>query len=321
MADDKQNDPQRNVRLMDTDDAPFGLDQTNGKLNVNADIGDVSLSVGDIATELIDENGTHYGIKHINNKPRVSSMPYLFDIAEGNVSGHSAWSKIGFNPAVTSSEETIWNGGTDYVFPTGEMQLEVVSTDNINDKNGGNGALTIRINYLNAALAEKSETVTLNGTVAVPTLASDIFRVQNVRVASTGSSGKAAGTISVRHLNDTPIYSQIAVGQTRARNATYTVPAGKVLYITSFSAGGISTAINKYVRFFFRATYDDKIDALLTAGVFFMPYIEIMLQDAFVTREFECPLKFPAGTDIKVNAMSDGTSAVQCAIRGWQETV
>ena len=42
-----------------------------------------------------DENGVPYGIKHINNKPRVSSMPYLYDISEGNVPVHEAWSKIG----------------------------------------------------------------------------------------------------------------------------------------------------------------------------------------------------------------------------------
>lgn len=69
-------------------------------------------------TKLIDENGSAYGIKQVDGKPRVSNMSYLYDIAEGNVSGHTPWSKIGFNPAVTTSEEDIWSFGGSYVFPT-----------------------------------------------------------------------------------------------------------------------------------------------------------------------------------------------------------
>lgn len=33
-------------------------------------------------TGLVDENGLPYGVKHVNNKPRVSSVDYLYDILE-----------------------------------------------------------------------------------------------------------------------------------------------------------------------------------------------------------------------------------------------
>ena len=75
----------------------------------------------------LDENGLPYGIKQVNNKPRVSAMPYLYDIAEGNVSGHTPWTKIGFNPALTT-EEDIWSAGGLYVFPAAATQMEVVSS-------------------------------------------------------------------------------------------------------------------------------------------------------------------------------------------------
>lgn len=78
---------------------------------------------------LKDENGLPYGIKHVNNKPRVSSMPYLYDIAEGNVTGHTPWSKIGYNPVVATSEEDVWSAGGLYVFPTSAtLQMEVISS-------------------------------------------------------------------------------------------------------------------------------------------------------------------------------------------------
>ncbi len=47
------------------------------------------------SVKLKDENGVPYGVRHIDNKPRISSMPYLYDIAEGNVPNHEPWSKLG----------------------------------------------------------------------------------------------------------------------------------------------------------------------------------------------------------------------------------
>ena len=57
------------------------------------------------AMRLIDESGYAYGIRKIDNKPRVSAMPYTYDIAEGNISDHYAWAKIGFNAAIGVTEE------------------------------------------------------------------------------------------------------------------------------------------------------------------------------------------------------------------------
>ncbi len=60
------------------------IPSTSGKFQkVIAEIQDSSNREG---IRFQDETGTAYGIKHVNNKPRVSSMPYLFDIAEGIVS-------------------------------------------------------------------------------------------------------------------------------------------------------------------------------------------------------------------------------------------
>ena len=65
-----------------------------------------------------DEDGVEYGIKHVGNKPRVSCMPYLYDIAEGNISGHLALNKFGHNSAVPATLETIWDGSAVYTWPT-----------------------------------------------------------------------------------------------------------------------------------------------------------------------------------------------------------
>jgi len=82
---------------------------------------------------LVDENGTPYGVKHIENKIRVSAMPYLFDIAEGNVSGHDDFTKIGYNPLGSTTEQDIWSAGGLYVFPLAEQAMELVSGNNTQD--------------------------------------------------------------------------------------------------------------------------------------------------------------------------------------------
>jgi hypothetical protein len=59
--------------------------------------------------QLSDENGNGIPLKLADNKIRVSSMPYTYDIAEGNVTGHSFEYKFGSNPAVGTGEESVWS--------------------------------------------------------------------------------------------------------------------------------------------------------------------------------------------------------------------
>ncbi len=56
-----------------------------------------------------------------------SCRDYLVAIAEGEVSGHTPWSKMGWNPAITTTFEDLWSYGGSYVFPTAAMTIEVAS--------------------------------------------------------------------------------------------------------------------------------------------------------------------------------------------------
>lgn len=88
---------------------------------------------GNVGVRLLDESGIAYGVPEVNGKPRVSSTPYLYDIAEGNVAGHSAWSVFGYTPAVGLTESDLWSAGGVYVFPAAAQQIEIVSSDNTQD--------------------------------------------------------------------------------------------------------------------------------------------------------------------------------------------
>ena len=56
---------------------------------------------------LKDEKGNLFGVRQADNKPRVSSMDYKYDIAEGNIPGHASFFKLGFNGDVGTSEEDV----------------------------------------------------------------------------------------------------------------------------------------------------------------------------------------------------------------------
>lgn len=271
---------------------------------------------GTWATQLVDENGAGYGVKHINNKPRVSSMPYLYDIAEGNVPGHAGWSKIGFNGDIGTAEEDLWTAGGSYVFPASAIQMQVVSSSGNDDGDpAGTGVRTVTIYYLDASYVSKSTSVTLNGVSAVNTSVSDIFRVQGFRAATCGALGKAAGNILLQAVGGATTYSQIAQGHTRARNITYTVPASKALFITSTTFGVYGAT--KGIRFTTRATYDSEAAAVRD---FFLPYFEVDMGNGAFYRPLEIPARFPATVSIKVSGIADAAGAVcSCALRGWLE--
>lgn len=270
------------------------------------------------AVKLINESGVPYGVKHISNKPRVSAMPYLFDIAEGNIANHVEFEQLGFNGDIDGTAEDLWPTGGTYIYPAAEMQMEILSSSP-NDDAGNTGIQSVTLYYLDDTFTEKTEDITLDGTTAVTTTATDIYRVQSLRAKTVGTSGAAAGTITLRHLSDTPIYATIETGATRSRLGLWTVPAGKVLYITSMYGGCTSTAANG-ATITLRATYDH---LAMAARTFFIPHAEVLVGSGSggITRVFELPIKLPAGVDLKVSATSLANNAtVSCSLRGWVET-
>lgn len=226
--------------------------------------------------------------------------------------------KTGFNDDIDAAEEDLWAVGGSYVFPAANQQMEVVSSS-ANDAAEGTGAQTVKVWYLTSALVEKSETVILNGVTPVLTVATDIYRINAFRVVSAGTGGKAAGNIDIRNIANTPIYSRIPAGYNRARNSIYTVPVGKTLCVNQFMFSAGSSAGGVYCRFTLRATYDDKIGTALTL---FYPFYEIGLEDGAFESCINLPVRFPAGTDIKISVIGDANNSnAVCtgSYRGWLE--
>lgn len=254
----------------------------------------------------------------IQNRLFVTTMPYTYDIAEGNISGHSQYTKLGIlTPLGVTSEVDLWTQGGKYVFPTNSGSMLLQSTS-INDKTGSVGVQTVRISYLDINFVSKTEILSMNGTTPVPTTNTDIYRVNAIRAATIGSSGSAIGTITLSGSTSATVYRAISIGYTRGRSLIYSVPTGSTLYLTDMHLSSVNNQAGHYTRYILRANYDDQINSKIN---FFQPYGEILLQDQALAVTFTSPIRVPTTCDLVMSVQGDNSgNQVTGVLRGWLET-
>lgn len=86
---------------------------------------------------------------------------------------------------------------TTYTEPTANAQRSI-SSASANDSSAGTGARQVRITYFDTTGAGPfTETVTLNGTTAVNTVATNIRFIEKLEVVSVGSTGSNVGIITL----------------------------------------------------------------------------------------------------------------------------
>lgn len=274
-----------------------------------------------VASKIVDNLDIPQGIKFIDGKPRVSAMPYTYDIAEGNIANHRPWSKIGFAPSVGTTEIDIapWLAGN-YVFPTSELTMTIVSASAQDTLTTGSGAWTVTVYYLNANYEEKTKVCNMAGLTPVQ-IGTDVFRIQNARISTCGAGNSAAGAITIASGGVT--YGYISLGKTRMRQCVWTVPTCCTLYITqiTFSASNQNPSKPGGIRFTTRANMDNLSGTVLQRGLF-QPYNEVTLYNSAYTRDLNPPTKVLSTVDLKVSAVSlvTDTADITCSLRGWLES-
>lgn len=160
-------------------------------------------------------------------------------LAAGELGGKSAVNRFGLNADVDTGTvpETVWGGGGAYAWQAAAaFSLEILSSST-NDASAGTGARTVTVVGLDATWAEQTQTVTLNGTTVVA-LTGTWLRVNSVTVATTGSGGTNAGTLTLRLASAGATQAVVQIGYGRSDMAIYTVPLGKTAYVRAWRAGG-----------------------------------------------------------------------------------
>lgn len=106
-----------------------------------------------------------------------------------------------------------------------------VTSDDGNDNIGNQGANTIYIEGLSQTGTVISETIDMGATTT-----QDFYRINVLRVATSGSLGRNEGNITATHVTTGQPISVIGKYDVVARFGCYTVPADSVMYLTSLSA-------------------------------------------------------------------------------------
>lgn len=261
-----------------------------------------------IDIRFLDENLVAYGIKHVDNKPRVSAMPYYADIAEGNVPDHTAFRRFGHNDTVGAAWETVYTTSDLRTYLAAAERLQVASDDADDDGAPvGNGARTVTITGLDANYDALAETVTMNGVGNVLTDAS-FLRVLTVTVVTAGATGYNEGTITVSNNGDTIVLDQIEVQQNESLAAVYTVAAGFTAYVVQAMATEASTKGSQF-GFWVR-----------TFGGLWTMKRTIVLVDSALPLPVPMPMKLPEKTDVEIRAQGVLAGAnVTAGFEGWIE--
>lgn len=260
------------------------------------------------ATTFLDESGAEWGVKHVDNKIRTSSMPYLYDIAEGNVPEHSVFRAFGHNAVVAAAWETVYGTSDLRTYLTSGERLQVTSDDADDDGDPvGNGARTVTIIGLDDNYDVLTETVTMNGVANVLTDGT-FLRVISLAVATAGSTGYNEGTITVSNNGDTIVLDQIQPQDNASLSAVYTVPNGYTAYIVQAMATEGSTKGSQF-GFWIR-----------THGGLWAKKRTIVLLDSGIVVPMPMPMKLPAKTDIEIRAWGILAGAnVSAGFEGWIE--
>jgi len=152
--------------------------------------------------------------------------------------------KFGYNPAISTTEEVVWDGGNVYSYIDTAAAAVVVSSDAADDA-AGTGARKIVIEGLDENYAPQTVEVTMDGTTNVTTTETFIA-INRMYVTEAGSGEVNAGNITATVGGTTR--SQITADRGQTLQAVYTVPAGYTAYVSQWEIASGATATNKHIE-------------------------------------------------------------------------
>jgi hypothetical protein len=241
-----------------------------------------------------------------NERGNLITADFLTEVAKGNVAGHRLISQLGRNDDVDAAAfETLWTGGGAYVYPVVAGVISTVSASLLDDgAPAGTGAHTVTFEGLNAALAEISETIVLNGIVPVLTVLA-FLRVNRAFVATAGALGSNQGlitaTVGVIVIASIPVGTATVPAPNRSLAAIRTIPAGHVAYLLAATFAASNTAVG-FLRICepggATQTRDRYQAGASTAGAVF---------------KYDAPVFIPAGSDVQIDAQVTNNNTVVTA--------
>lgn len=254
----------------------------------------------------LDEEGRPYGIPHIDNKPRMSMMPYSHELGMGRVPGCMPMLKFGRNSNIGATWETVWSEGAIYQYLSSAEILKV-SSSGADDTAAGDGARTVELFGLDENYLRQSETIALNGLASVAT-EKRYLRVYRAIVRTSGDNGWNAGTINVKDNADSIVLLTVEPELNQTLMALVTVPMGCTGYLIDWYASASSLT-----------------PKLVELAIFIRPFGEvfqikthIVISEAVYRDDLKFPMVVNAKSDIEMRGKAAaGGGAISAGFRMW----
>lgn len=227
----------------------------------------------------------------INIQNSNPTLPINFGmmIQRGDVEGLSGIQKFGYNSAVPTTFETVWDGSTNYDYISTAGTATVTSSNSASDDGG-----TVEIQGLDANYNLQTVTATIGGSATTETFIR-VFRVKML-TANTGTSNVGTITVTV----DSKSSAIISADRGQTLMCVYTVPANKRAYLLSLNMGTSKQKEVEIKLIVKDATNGDVFNTKAYQTTFGVPF----------TRHYLIPEVFTEKTDIEIRAKADATTAV-----------
>lgn len=219
----------------------------------------------------------------------VGSYPYELQVSRGLIDGHKRVFKFGYNADIDDSEETIWDSGGIYAYPSSAVAMTATSSSGASDS-----GVKVTIQGVDTNYAEVSEEVTLNAS-GTATTTQTYLRVYRAFVSSGTAS---AGNITIT--NSSTTYAYISSDDQQTLMALWTVPAGYTAYLHQLDVTAFTVQSNKIatVRMLTRAHN----------GVF-RTQNKFDLSEGSFHQSITYPQPIAEKTDIEFRAVADSSNA------------
>ena len=219
----------------------------------------------------------------------VGDYPYFLQVSRGLVTGHKRIFKFGYNGEIQNVEETIWDVGGLYAYPSSAVTMTATSSAGASDED-----VEVTIQGLDTNYAELSETVTLNASGTATTTGS-FLRVYRAFVSSSSAS---SGNISIT--NSSTTYAYISIADQQTLMAIWTVPAGYTAYLFQIDTTAFTIQNHKVATI--RMLTREVNGVLRTQNKF-------DLFEGSYHQDITCPQPIPEKTDIEFRAIADSSNA------------
>lgn len=247
------------------------------------------------------------------------------DTARIHITGQRSFFFFGFNDAVGTAWEDIHPTGGNINWQTAAQSIEVVSTDAAdNGTTPGLGVQSVEVHGLSDTGVDQSEVILTNGTTAVAGSLT-YRRVNKLHSETCGTyGGSHQGNITCQVSGGGAVLSRmtgeegsvdtaVVYGSGEAGNGYWSVPLGKVMYITRLSVIP-DTATNKDIDI---ALYER--EDILDTTTPFAPRRVLWQESAVnssIAKEFKSHIKIKALTDVwfRGRTVSAGTSLIEVSL-------